>query len=1380
MRSLLTILLLIFSVVGLHAQEQFKFRQLTIDNGLSHNQVNAIYKDKLGFVWIGTHAGLNRFDGNRIRSFFSDSRDTTTLASSSISRIFPLPDGKLVLATAGGLNVYDREHEQFSRNAAPFLQKFNVPDVGLTDITEDAKGNFWFVYDHTVALYRVKDKRTFLITHDPTDTMSLTSAALTGLTSDNEGNVWIAHADGVFEKIHAGDNGLRVSYRDRHFVRGDSRFYSYRIYADSDGDLWFLVINDNQGVYHFDVPKKEWNHYTSQSEGIKLSTTIVSMLVEDNNGLIWVGTDHGGVNLIDKRKKSVRYITHIDEDETSLAQNSVNYLYKDDLGILWLGTYKRGISFHNENIFRFPVYQHHAFDPASLPFDDVNRFVEDDKGNIWIGTNGGGLIYFDRAKGTFKQYLNRPGDPQSLSSNVIVSLEIDHEKKLWVGTYYGGLNVFDGRKFTRFTNDAGDTSSISGKNIWEIFEDSRHNLWIGTIEGGVNRFDRRTGTFERLPIGQRNGIRSPYISEVMEDHAGSIWFGTGTGIDVYDPIKKSFQHFEYSASDKTSLSNNNVFDIHQDASGRIWVGTFEGLNLFNPENKSFTVYRDRNGLSHNTILTIQEDSRGHIWLGTPNGLSEMLPDANGGPSFRHYTPADGLQGLQFNENASYKTRSGELFFGGPMGFNVFTPEQLKVSKNRQRIVLTDFQLFQKSLRIGESVKGRVILSKAITETKKIMLPTGQNYFSIEYSTLNYFHSEQSEVQYMLEGLSQEWLPADNDSRKLTFTGLNSGDYILKFRIANEDGTWAEQENSLAISVLPPFWKTNFAFFLYMAALAGVLYLARKLIAKREKMKYMIEHERQEAIRMHELDMMKIKFFTNVSHEFRTPLTLILTPLEKMIQLTTDQERRKQYSMIQRNAKRLLNLVNQLLDFRKLEVQEVRFNPSEGDIISFIRETVFSFSDLSEKKDVRLDFTTTVKTMETLFDPDKLEKILFNLLSNAFKFTPEHGAVGVHVDTAKRDDGLWLMISVSDSGIGIPADKLDRVFDRFFQAELPKTIMNQGSGIGLSITREFVRVHGGEIKVKSERDKGTEFIVSIPVKEVLAHVDAVDALPEKNGSVVAANGVEEEPVSDDNGHLGEQNSATKTLLLVEDNDDFRFYLKDNLKQFYSIAEARNGDEGWRQTLAVHPDLVVSDVMMPGINGMELCRKIKNDERVSHIPVILLTARSAEEQKLEGIQMGADDYITKPFNFEILESRIRNLIELREKSQKVFRKTLDVKASELNITPLDQKFIENAIRCVEQNVSSPDFSVEHLGRELGISRAYLYKKIVALTGKSPLEFIRTIRLQHAAQLLEKSQLTVAEVAYQVGFNNPKYFTKYFKEEFNMLPSIYGASKKKPASK
>jgi DNA-binding response OmpR family regulator len=519
--------------------------------------------------------------------------------------------------------------------------------------------------------------------------------------------------------------------------------------------------------------------------------------------------------------------------------------------------------------------------------------------------------------------------------------------------------------------------------------------------------------------------------------------------------------------------------------------------------------------------------------------------------------------------------------------------------------------------------------------------------------------------------------------------------------------------------------------------------------------------------MHELDMMKIKFFTNVSHEFRTPLTLILTPIEKILKQVKDTEQQNQFLLIQRNAKRLLNLVNQLLDFRKLEVQEIKFNPSEGDIIHFIKEAVYSFSDLSEKKAIQLKFNSSVNSLVTIFDQDKLEKILFNLLSNAFKFTPEHGAVTVGVEQKTEVDGKWLCIDVKDTGIGIAPDKQERIFERFFQNELPKSMVNQGSGIGLSITKEFVKIHGGSISVESESGKGSRFIVRLPLQDASSQAETITQ------EIIEP--VDEEPIAES---AGARLVKKPLLLLVEDNEDFRFYLKDNLKADYQIVEAANGKEGWKKVQEQLPDLVVSDIMMPEMNGIDFCKKIKSDQRVSHIPVILLTARAAEEQKVEGFQSGADDYITKPFNFEILTSRIQNLIMQREKFHRAFPKQLDVKASELNITPLDEKFIQNAVKCVEDNVSKADFSVEDMSRELGISRAHLYKKIIALTGKSPLEFIRTIRLQQAAQLLEKSQLTVAEIAYQVGFNNPKYFARYFKEQYHVLPSAYAAGKRRRA--
>jgi signal transduction histidine kinase/DNA-binding response OmpR family regulator len=758
-------------------------------------------------------------------------------------------------------------------------------------------------------------------------------------------------------------------------------------------------------------------------------------------------------------------------------------------------------------------------------------------------------------------------------------------------------------------------------------------------------------------------------------------------------------------------------------------------------------------------------------MGSPGGLIRLVNPGDSSKinfNFAVYNESDGLQGGQFNENAAYKTPRGELIFGGPNGFNIFSPENVKPTTAIPSVAFVDFQLFQKSIKIGESVSGRVILPRSILGIEEVVLPPGQNFFSIECTALNNLTSGASSFLYKLEGLHRGWLPVDEHSRKITFTGINPGDYTLRVKALDKDRFEFSDERQLVIRVLPPFWKTKAAFALYVFGLIGILFLARKLIQQREKMKFVIEQERQEAMRMHELDMMKIRFFTNVSHEFRTPLTLILTPLDKLMRHAREPEQLTQYQLIQRNAKRLLNLVNQLLDFRKMEVQEIRFIPSEGDIINFIRDTVYSFSDLAEKKDIQLSFSSSVEVLETIFDQDKLEKILFNLLSNAFKFTPAQGSVSVMATLLVQGEEKHLQIDVTDTGIGIPEDKLGKVFERFFQHELPKTMLNQGSGIGLSITKEFVRVHQGTITVDSEVGKGSCFSVRIPVRDVLKESHA-ESPTESSHSVVV--NPEEVELSGEDGvtHI-------PSLLLVEDNDDFRFYLKDNLKARFTILEAKNGQDAWKLVLSRQPDLVVSDIMMPVMNGMELCRKIKEDQRVSHIPVILLTARTSEEQKLEGFESGADEYITKPFNFEILESRIKGLIAQRLKFHKtISNPQVDVKASELKITPLDTKFIENAIKCVEKNVSSPDFSVEHLGRELGISRAYLYKKIVALTGKSPLEFIRSIRLQHAAQLLERSQLTVAEIAYQVGFNNPKYFSRYFKEEFNMLPSQYANKKK-----
>ncbi|HVW61445.1 MAG TPA: ATP-binding protein, partial [Puia sp.] len=604
--------------------------------------------------------------------------------------------------------------------------------------------------------------------------------------------------------------------------------------------------------------------------------------------------------------------------------------------------------------------------------------------------------------------------------------------------------------------------------------------------------------------------------------------------------------------------------------------------------------------------------------------------------------------------------------------------------------------------------------------------------------------------YMLDGFNKDWLAGEDRLPKAVYTNLDPGDYTFKVRTANEDGSWNDEALELGIRILPPFWKTPLAYLLYVLLLAGVLLFARHMILRRASMRFALEQERKEAQRLHELDMMKIRFFTNVSHEFRTPLSLILAPLDKIIRNTDDPGRKAQFNLIHRNARRLLNMVNQLLDFRKLEVQETRLNATKGDIIRHIRELSFSFTDIAEKKNIDFSFEGPLSSLYTFFDPDKIERIIFNLLSNAFKFTPERGRVAVSVSF---DPAGMLEIRVRDTGIGIEKDKQERIFERFFQNDIPGSMVNQGSGIGLAITREFVRLHNGTIHVDSEPERGSCFTVLLPVTVIEPEIS-----------------LDPPPISAQK-HLRRPGNAKKpTVLLVEDNEDFRFYLKDNLNEFFNILEAANGKEGWQKTLGGHPDLVVSDISMPEMNGIDLCRKIKEDKRTALIPVILLTALLGEDQQLKGLETGAADYMTKPFNFEILLSKIRNLLALQETSRKTYQKQVEVSPAEPDVGSADEKFIRQALDLVEKNMANPDFSVEEMSRELFISRVALYKKILSLTGKTPIEFIRSVRLKRAAQLLGKNQFTVAEIAYEVGFNNPKYFSRYFKAEFGVLPSAY----------
>ena len=619
---------------------------------------------------------------------------------------------------------------------------------------------------------------------------------------------------------------------------------------------------------------------------------------------------------------------------------------------------------------------------------------------------------------------------------------------------------------------------------------------------------------------------------------------------------------------------------------------------------------------------------------------------------------------------------------------------------------------------------------------------------------------------MMEGFDKGWINADNQIRKATYTNLDPADYVFKVR-ASSNENWSDSVLTLNIKILPPFWKTAWAYILYGLLIVGSLLFLRRRGIEKLKSQFAIEKEREEAHRMHELDLMKIKFFTNVSHEFRTPLSLIMAPVDKILKQIAEPDIQRQLMLVNRNAKRLLNLVNQLLDFRKMEYQELKLHEKNGDIVSFIKDLSYNFSDIADQKDIKFIFDSEAESFYTSFDHDKIERIVFNLLSNAYKFTHEGGQVSVLLNLIEKDaDSKFLEIRVIDTGIGIARDKQERIFEPFIQNDIPGSMLNQGSGIGLSITKEFVKLHHGEIFVESEFNEGSCFTVLLPVRPLNKNIFT-------DGELLLNHSSEFMPgdASSKNGPCKDNKDGKKpTILLVEDNDDFRFYIKDNLKAFFNIIEAENGKKGWQKALAQHPNLVVSDISMPEMNGNDLCLKIKSDKRTSHIPVILLTALTGEDQQLKGLETGASDYLTKPFNFEILQSKIRNILSQQEYMRKTYQKQVDVSPTEMAVDSPDELFIKKVLVLIDSNISNPNFSVEELSNEVFVSRYTLYKKILAMTGKTPNELVRSMRLKRAVQLLETGHLTISQICHKVGFKSQKYFVRTFKSEYNTIPSRY----------
>jgi signal transduction histidine kinase/ligand-binding sensor domain-containing protein/DNA-binding response OmpR family regulator len=1353
--------------------DSYKFSHLDIKNGLSDNQVNCIFKDQKGFMWFGTTSGLNRYDGNRFKVFKHDAKDANSLAENHVLKVFEGPDNKLWVFTHSNISVYDPNVERFSNDLKKQLSQYNIPANTISSIKKDRKGAFWFlVPEKGLYRYHPKNKKTVFYNNHKTSHAILHSNAVVDVTPSSTGDLWIIYNDGVLEKLDTKANKIIARFEGvAKSIINKSR--NFILTTDASQNLWICSDEAPIGIYRYNPVSSSLRHFSKNAIVGKLNSNVITSIIQSDDGKIWVGSDHGGINVIDPETNQVSYILNRSDDPKSLSGNSVN-LYKDNTGIIWAGTFKQGISYYHRGIIQFPVYKKLTFNSESLPFEDVNSFEEDDQQNIWIGTNGGGLIYFNRKTNSYRQFKHEPGNPNSLASDIIVRLFIDKDKKLWIGTYFGGLDCYDGKTFKHYRHDSNDFNSLSDDRVYGITQDANNEIWVGTFAGGLNVFDPATDGF-RHPANP--GV-SQYTSDIYVDRQQNKWIGKDKGVYVLLKGSAKVKGYLSQPGNPNSLIGNDVNIITQDRKGLIWIGTKDGLSILNTKTNKFLNIEEGVILPANNVSNIVEDYAGRMWVSTTNGLSSIVLSEHNGKykvATDNYNELDGLQSRAFNLYAARRLKSGELIFGGKNGFNIFDPQTLNMFRSKPNLLFTDLKLFNRSITAGDTLNGKGILSKAFSETKEITLSHNQNVFDIEFAATDYFSPTKTRLEYKLEGFDNQWITVNGTERKATYTNLDGGDYIFKVRI-KDPYELHKGEIAMNITILPPFFKSPYAYISYFLLLVGAfLYLRHRGITKLKRefentqavleAERKVSDERAEASRMHQLDLMKIKFFTNVSHEFRTPLSLILLPIEDLIKKVTDQDHQNQLVTIKRNGKRLLNLVNQLLDFRKVEYNELRLSLKQGDIIDFVKEVSASFNDIALHKQIEFLIESDHDSFWANFDHDKVERILFNLLSNAFKFTPSGGQISVMVNLipdAEVEEQHRLVIKVIDTGIGITLENQPKVFERFFQDQMPDNLLNQGSGIGLSITKEFVKIQGGSISLESELNYGSCFTVNIPFYQ---------SDPEISVEVQSVTEIEASPVvvPKPKGRMIITEKKT-TVLLIEDNDELRTYLKENLKDSFHILEAVNGKDGWQKALSMHPKLIVSDISMPEMNGVELCKKIKADPRTAFIPVILLTALTTEEDQLVGAASGADDYVLKPFNFEILLYKMQNLLRMHQTLKTTYQKQVDVKAEEIQVVSADDKFLKSAFELIEQNITKENFSVEELSKLLNLSRVSLYKKLLTLTGKTPVDCIRTVRIKRAVQLLQKSQLSIANVAYEVGFNNPTYFSKVFKEEYGMLPSEY----------
>ncbi len=1337
------------------------------DTELSQSTAVTMLQDEKGFLWIGTRNGLNRFDGINMVTYYHDEDDSLSLPNNYVRVLFESKDGTLWVGTeGGGVCRYDPNTDSFIRFALDGSDD-QLSGRIIYNITEDQDGNLWVgTQNNGLNLIDLRQQEILHFRPNPDDPFSVSASHVTGVVQDKYGKLWISTWGGGLN-LYDPNTKRFIQYRNdpkneesisSNVIRSTYKAPGGNIYWGTENGLNRLVYREN-GQYYF---KKI-------DLGVSHSLVVLSVL-EDSKGNLWVGTENNGVFMVNAyTKKIVQY--DIDPTfEYSLQNNSIWSLLEDRTGIVWVGTFNKGLYKVDESLRKFNSYRHSSYHDNSVSNNSVSAFAEDNKGNIWIGTDGGGLDYWDVKSSRFTHYNESTG---ANVKNEVLSLQYDSRDNLWVGTWQGGLRVKKkgSKRFENFIIQHPIGDSKGGENIFDILEDSKGRIWIALYRRGLVMYDPSDGSFRGFEHDEADtqSLSTDFVRCLLEDAKGTVWVGTeGGGLNrvVEQNDSFTFQQYLNNPNDANSISSNSVLSMSYDKHGNLWLGTAAGLNQFDVQTQNWTKYGKKDGMPDEVAYAIQIDQEGYVWVSTNRGLSKFNLETR---FFQNFDINDGLQAMEFFKNSSYKLSTGELLFGGVEGFNRFDPKKIRDYTEQPQLYVSNFTLSNQPVNAGPESP----LRKPINEVKSINLDHDQNDFGFEFALLSFRQSDRNEYAYQLVNYNDRWQEIGN-RREANFTNVPSGHYVFKVKATDNNGRWMEREFSVDIHIATPWYAGAMAIFLYFVVGLILILVVLRTILNRERLQSQLKLDQLEISKMQELDEMKSSFFANISHEFRSPLTLILGPLKAMKQLSEYKMNQGQVDVMIRNAESLLNLINQLLELSKLESGKMKIEVEKGNVVEFLKPIVHSFSSLANQKMVNYKILFPRQPIILYFDKEKIEKVMVNLISNALKFTSDFGNIKISLEETEDE----VCICVSDSGVGIPREELPFVFNRYYRVKSKMNAKHKGTGIGLSLTKELVEIHGGRIEVISEERKGSTFNVFLKKgKEHFRQENIVDESSQnfdydKRSEYQLTDDVQKQTVADALDSFEDQLEKLPQILVIEDNEDIRRYIREILEGEYKIIETGDGIEGLEIAMENIPDMIVSDVMLPGINGFEICKKVKSDLRTSHIPVIILTAKASQESEVEGFEVGADYYITKPFEPKLLSLRVRNAFKITNQiREKLLNKeTLQIEPTNVKLASKDEEFIHKAVKVVEENMSNSDFYVDDLGKELGMSRMQLYRKLKALVGQSANEFIRSIRLKRAAQLIKQDQLTISEITYQVGFNDLQYFRDCFKKQFGINPSEY----------